>query len=88
MLRTQEELNSVAERGDAHYHARIKHLLTEDDKGRFVAIDANTGEWEISDGQDAADRLRERVPNADIHLIRHITYHTVSFGYFPLEQSE
>ena len=87
-MRTQEELNSIAERGDKYYHASIKQQLTDADKGRYIAIDANSGEWEISEGRDAADNLRERVPGADIHLIRHVIYHTVSFGYFPLQESE
>ena len=88
MLRSQDELKSVAQRGDKHYHDHIKHQLTDADKGRYVAIDVNSGEWEIADGREAVDRLLERVPSADIHLVRHIVYHTVSFGYFPLRDSE
>ena len=81
MLRSQAEIDSATKRADYYYHNRIKHQLTDADKGRYVAIDVKTGEWEIADGREAVDHLRKRVPDAEIHLLRHIIMHTVSFGY-------
>ena len=83
MLRTQRELESVARRAEQRYHETIKHQLTDADKGRYIAIDADSGEWEIADGWEAVDHLRARVPDADIHLIRHIDLWTVSIGWVP-----
>lgn len=83
MLRTQEELEAVANRAEQHYHGSIKSQLTEADKGRYVAIDADSGEWEIADGWEAVDQLKIRVPDADVHLIRHIDLWTVSIGWVP-----
>ena len=45
MLRTQRELESVARRAEQRYHETIKHQLTDADKGRYIAIDADSSEW-------------------------------------------
>ena len=83
MLRTQAEIEAVAKRAESYYHESIKSQLTEADKGRYIAIDADSGAWEIADGWEAVDHLRTRVPEADVHLIRHIDLWTVSIGWVP-----
>ena len=83
--RTKEEINSTADRAESYYFSHIKDQLTESDKGRYIAIDANTGEWEIDDTRQASERLRERVPDANIHLIRHIIMVSEYFGAVPDE---
>ena len=48
---------------------RIEPLLLPQDKGKFVAIDVNTGEYEIDeDDYSAATRLQARLPDADQFL--------------------
>ncbi len=83
MLRTQEELEQVARRSERYYHESVKHQLTDADIGRFVAIDANSGAWSISDSWEAVDELRARVPDADVHTIRHMIMWTASIGWVP-----
>ena len=62
MVRTQEEIDASGDLALAHYRERIKPLLTEDDVNRFIAIDPESGEWGISDDEDAAvDDLRRKV---------------------------
>ncbi len=70
---SKEEIEVAAERAKRFYHDDIKHQLTDADKGRYIAIDGNTGEWEIGDSDDVVDRLKARVPDALVHTITHIT---------------
>ncbi len=74
MSRSKEELRSVADRAKAYYFGGIKDQLSDSDKGRFVTIDANSGEWELHDDMlQGILRLRDRVPNAEPFTLRHIT---------------
>lgn len=82
---TKEEIKVAVERAHAFYHDNIKHQLTDADKGRYIAIDGNTGEWEIGDKDDVTDRLKARVPNALVHIITHITMVAAYFHAVPDE---
>jgi hypothetical protein len=60
-----------AQRGDAIYENTVRPRLTTDDAGKFAAIDIETGRYEIDANElDVADKLRARVPDAQIWLIR------------------
>ena len=83
MVRSKEETEAVGERGLAIYEKDIAPQLSDHDRGRYVAIDVNTGEWEIDDSRDATEILRARVPDADIFLLRHIDIVTGYFGGAP-----
>ena len=63
-------------RGEAIYDAQIRHLIAEEDEGKFVLIDVLTGDYEIAErSADARSKLRRRRPNAVIHKMRrHKTY--------------
>ena len=80
MVRTKEERDAVGARGLAIYESEIAPRLSDDDEGRYVAIDVNSGEWEIDDKEDVTEILRARVPDADIFLLRHIYIVTGYFG--------
>ena len=69
---TEEELRAIGNRAIDYYLDHIACQLSDADKGRYIAIDVNTGEWEIDDTDASADRLRARIPDARIHVIRHI----------------
>ena len=69
---TQEEIRVATGRARSHYHDHVKHQLTEADKGRYVAIDGKSLEWEIGDTDDISEVLRARVPDAIIYQLRHI----------------
>lgn len=56
----------ITERGETLYRERVRPKLDEEaQRGTFVAIDVESGDWETgSDELDAADRLEERRPEA------------------------
>lgn len=81
---TKEEIEVAVDRAERFYFEHIKDQLTEADKNRYVAIDGNTGEWEIGDvSEQVTDRLRARVPDALIYKLRHITMAVEYFGAAP-----
>ena len=60
-----------AQRGDAIYENDVRPRLKIDDDGKFVAIDIDSGRYEIDDDElEAGDRLRARVPEAQIWIVR------------------
>ena len=72
MLVDQEAARKIAEQGDKIYAERIKPFINfEEDKGKFVVIDVESGDYEI-DKRDAAAtrRLHERRPDAVSHAVR------------------
>lgn len=61
----------IARRGDEIYQRKIQPSLGASDDGKFVAIDIETGDYEMADeALTASDRLRERVPQAQTWLVR------------------
>jgi hypothetical protein len=60
-----------ARRGDAIYEKHIRPVLTSADKGKFVAIDIESGEYAIdADELKACRKLRARIPDAQIWMVR------------------
>jgi hypothetical protein len=60
-----------ASRGDAIYEKDIRPRLGAKDVGKFVAIDIETGDYEIAaDEMKAGDKLRARLPEAQIWMVR------------------
>jgi hypothetical protein len=61
----------IAERGDAIYERFVKPRLAPADDGKFVAIDIESNDFELAQSElSAVDRLRARVPDAQIWLVR------------------
>ncbi len=60
-----------ARRGNEIYERDIRSQVDPNYTGQFVAIDIDTGAWEI-DAEDytATERLLKRVPDAQIWLVR------------------
>jgi hypothetical protein len=70
-----------ARRGDAIYDIKILPKLTAKDRGKFLAIDIETGEYEMSrDEMRAGNKLRRRIPEAQIWMIRVGYAATRNFG--------
>ena len=66
-----------ARRGDAIYEKDVRPHLKPGDKGKFLAIDIETGAYEIAaDEMKAGDKLLKRVPDAQIWMVR-VGYRTV-----------
>jgi hypothetical protein len=62
-----------ARRGDALVESTVRPKLTAADKDKFVAIDIETGEYELDPNEmKAVSRLRKRVPDPQIWLV-HVT---------------
>jgi hypothetical protein len=60
-----------ARRGNEIYESRIRQQVEPDNRGRIVAIDIETGAFEVADtSMVAVDRLYERVPDAQPWVIR------------------
>jgi len=60
-----------ARRGDAIYETEVQPKLTTGDEGKFAAIDIETGSYETdADDLETCDRLRARLPEAQIWMVR------------------
>jgi hypothetical protein len=78
-----------AQRGDALYESQIRSQIDEQiDRGRIVAIDIETGDFELADDPTIATRqLYERLPDAQPWVIR-IGYRAVRrFGSRSLKEA-
>jgi hypothetical protein len=61
----------IARRGDAIYDSQVRPNLKPEHKGKFVALDIETGAYEVAkDELVAVDRLRSRIPDAQVWLVR------------------
>jgi hypothetical protein len=60
-----------ARRGNEIYEAQVRPQVEEGNHGKIVAIDIETGAFELAkDTMIASDRLLERYPDAQIWCIR------------------
>jgi hypothetical protein len=66
----------AAQRGTEIYERDIRPQVEAGNKGKYVAIDIETGEWEMdADEIVAGDRLYARIPDAQPWMTR------VGYGY-------
>ena len=64
-------MEEFARRGDEIYNRDIQPRLKPEDKGKFVDIDIETGQWEMDfDDYAVVGRLYERIPTAQPWLLR------------------
>jgi hypothetical protein len=60
-----------AQRGTTIYEQQIRTLVEADNQGKIVAIDVDTGAFEVAeDTLSAAERLLARCPDAQIWFVR------------------
>ncbi|WP_309731641.1 hypothetical protein [Chamaesiphon sp. OTE_75_metabat_556] len=70
-----------AQRGDALYETVVRAQVEEGDRGKIVAIDLETGAFEIDSSEIAAcDRLEANHPEAQIWMVRIGSRHVRRFG--------
>ena len=63
--------DEIKKRGEAIFEKKIRHKLEGRNPRHFLAIDIESGAFEIDESELAAcERLRERVPDAQIWLRR------------------
>jgi hypothetical protein len=76
-----------ARRGDAIYERDIRPHLKPEDDGKLVAIDIETGAYEIdADEMAVTDRLYARVPDAQPWVLRVGSRYVRRFGWHPQRQ--
>jgi len=60
-----------ARRGTALYEQQVRPLVEADNHGRVVAIDVDTGQFEMAENTlTASERLLARLPDAQIWCVR------------------
>ena len=65
------EKEEFARRGDDLYDRVVKPEVEPAHIGKMVAIDIETGEWEVDENEiDACRRLEARRPDAQIWIVR------------------
>lgn len=70
-----------ARRGDEIYESHVRQQVEEGNHGRIVAIDIETGDFEVDQSEIAAcDRLEARQPDAQIWIVRIGSRHVRRFG--------
>ncbi len=75
---------SIGDRAEALYNARIKRELNDEQLGKFLAVEVNTGEYEVGDDALAAmTALHERIAHAEVFLMKHGSMHAYTLGNFP-----
>ena len=68
-------------RGDEIYESQVRQQVEEGNHGRIVAIDIETGDFEVDQSEIAAcDRLEARYPDAQIWIVRIGSRHVRRFG--------
>ncbi len=84
--RTAEEAGRL---GDEIYERDIRQKVEDTHHGKIVAIDVDSGDYAIGDMVvTAAQRLRERRPDADVWAVR-VGYRTLrKFGGRPLRTAK
>jgi hypothetical protein len=71
----------AARRGDEIYDRDVRAQVEPQRNGEIVAIDLDTGAWEVDPDQDtAADRLEARLPDAQIWVVRAGSRYITRFG--------
>lgn len=70
-----------AQRGDEIYESQVRPQVEADNHGKIVAIDIETGDFEVDASEIAAcNRLEERHPDAQIWIVRIGSRYVRRFG--------
>jgi hypothetical protein len=70
-----------ARRGDNLYETVVRPAVESEHSGKFVAIDIESGSYELGDDEIAAsEKLEARVPDAQIWIARVGSRHVRRFG--------
>lgn len=86
VLKPRYSPNEFAQRGHIFYEQKVEPYVTKADDGKFVAIDIETGVFEIdADDYTATERLSQRQPNAQIWLCRVGQRTAYRIGSYPLK---
>lgn len=71
MHNSEVSADMIASRGEELYQQNIRANVEADHKGRFLAMDVETGDYAIADEDlDATDRLLSKRPDALVYGLR------------------
>ena len=88
VTRRRYSKEEFARRGDALYENEVLPQLEAEDKGKFVAIDIDTGNYVLdADELEACDKLRIQVPSAQIWMVRVGSRSVHRFGRLERQES-
>jgi hypothetical protein len=88
-LQPRYSKEEFAKRGDEIYERDIRPIVEKGNEGKYVAIDIESGEYEMdADEIAASDRLLARKPNAQIWLVQIGAPTTRRFGGRSLSASK
>jgi hypothetical protein len=75
-------LEQLTRLGAEVFDRQVRPCLRPEDEGRFVALDIESGEYEVADDDAAVERLRLRLPEAEVWLERagHPTAYQIRLG--------
>jgi hypothetical protein len=77
----QYSKEEFAQRGDALYESQVRAQVEEGNYGKIVAIDLESGAFEVDASEIAAcDRLETSHPDAQIWMVRIGSRHVRRFG--------
>lgn len=77
----QYSKEEFARRGDEIYESQVRQKIEEGNHGKIVAIDIETGDFEVDKNEIVAcDRLEARHPDAQIWIVRIGSRHVRRFG--------
>ena len=83
MPSTKRTLDELASLGGGIFDRQVRPALRPEDDGKFVAIDVESGTYEIDEDDFAAvARLRSRQPAADVWLMRAVKQQLDPHGLF------
>ncbi len=88
VLKPHYSSEEFTQRGQSLYQREVQPHLAEEDEGKFVAIDIETGAYELDpDDYIATENLLKRHPSAQIWLCRVGHRTTFRIGGYPLGRS-
>lgn len=71
MLQTRYTDEEVVRRGEALYEKRIKPEVKDTDQGKFLALDIESGAYEIDANElTALNRVKSKNPDAVLYMLR------------------
>jgi len=79
----------IVDKGKEIYEHDIRSRVIRENKGKYLAIDIETGEYELADEHlDAADRILDKHPGAPIYVLRVGYPVTAVFGTMMVAEGE
>ncbi len=82
MAQSAAARRSIGDRAEALYDARIKQNHSDAELGKFLAIEVNTGDFEVGDDAlSAMDALHERNADAEVFLMKHGSRYAYTLGF-------